>query len=91
MPEMFVFDANIFLSLAAIGPLGAQLGQGQLNTQQHEGISSMLACCLFFLLLLEIMDPVVSFTSSTFSDFSLIHLRLLRFLSVSQPNYIVAV
>jgi hypothetical protein len=42
-------------------------------------------------MLLEIMDSVISFTSSTFSDFSLIHLCLLRFLSVSQPNDIVVV
>jgi hypothetical protein len=35
------------------------------------------------------MDYVVSFTSSTFNDFSLIHMHLLRFLSVSQPYDIV--
>jgi len=40
------------------------------------------------------MDSVVSFTfkfSITSSDFSLIHLLLLRFLSVSQPNDIIVV
>jgi hypothetical protein len=54
------------VSLAAIGQLGAQLGPAQLNTQQLEGISSMLCLlfvsCLLSLLLLEITDCVVSFT-----------------------------